>query len=231
MTTSLAAVSVTVLAGCTGSSAPEPVTTPTTPPASTTAPPTPSQALQQLAKLGATSSYRAFYAARQRRPSSQAKWQVWRTKKSLRVDVVTKRSTATLIQTPRATYSCSRAHGRKTCFRVAKAGQPVPALFRLLAERLFSSALVQFAQHISRYRVTTVDSDAASTTGSCFAVKAPKSKKPAPVETATYCLDDHGVLTAALYPNKNSVRLLKVVRKTPPKHTFVPYSSPTPLPG
>ena len=219
------------LTGCTGSSTPEP-----SPPQRTSISPSasaatsPADQLQQLAATGASASYHAFYGADQKRPSSKAKWTVWRTEHSLRVDVITSKSTATLIQTRRATYSCSRAHGRKACFRVAKAGKPVPRVFQLLAERLFSTVLVQFAQHASRYAITPATGGAAVGAGSCFVVKVPAGQ-PASVEPATYCFNDNGVLTAVRYRNGNAVQLLKVVMRTPDPATFRPYSSPTPLPS
>jgi len=229
------ALAVTVgltVAGCSGSSAPAavPTTSPTTPAASTSAAPTAAQQLQALAAAGQTAAFRATYTAQQQHPSSRATWQVWRTKQSLRVDVATKQSTATLIQTPRATYSCSRAHGRKTCFRVAKAGEPVPALFRLLAQRLFSTALVELADHIARYSVTA-SAAAGGNGGTCFAVKAPKSKATTQVETATYCYNSTGILTSARYPNGNTVRLTHLSMNAPAHDAFVPYAKPTPLPS
>lgn len=234
--TAVAAVGAVTLAGCTGSSGPSPApssSSSTTP--STSASPTLSaaQQLQQLAGLGTKAVFHATYSVRQQHPAGRATWRVWRTHQSLRVDVVTKGVTATLIRTPRATFSCRRSGHRRTCFRVAKGNQTVPAPFRLLAERLFSDSLTRLADRPGSYRVATPAPGSvhvATSGGTCFRVTVPK-KRSSDLATATYCLSASGVFTAVVYPSGNVVRVLRVTSQSPASGTFRPYSSPTPLPG
>ena len=231
--TIVATTSVIALAGCTGSSAPT-TSTPSTAPAPTSASPSPAspaQQLQHLAALGAMAAFHATYAVRQSHPSSRATWQVWRTRSSLRVDVVTKRRTATVISTAHATFSCSRGNHHRACFRVAKAGAAIPVALRLLAVRLFTSDVTGIAAHPERYGIAaaTPGSVPGSTHGgTCFHLTVPK--ETAGVETGSYCFNPAGVLTVVAYPNGNIVRLTHLAAQAPQKSVFVPYSSPTPLP-
>ena len=224
--TAIALVGAAALSGCTGSSAPGP-----TPSTTTTSPsPRPSltaeQQLQQLARLGAKAVFRATYLVRQKHPSSHATWRVWRTSNSLRVDVVTKHATATLIRTPHNTYACSRSGHNKRCFRVAKGGS-LPAPLRLLAEQLFSANLSSLAKGSAA--VTVAVAATGSPLGTCFAI-APRHKNSS-IEKAEYCFDSSGVLSRVRYPNGNLVQARNVVEKPPKGSVFHPYSSPTPIPG
>jgi hypothetical protein len=221
------------LAGCTSSSSPKPSPTATSPSPSPSATTPVAQRLQQLAALGTKAVFHGSYVVRQRHPSSHATWRVWRTKHSLRVDVVTKHVTATLISTPRATYSCRRSGHRKTCFRVAKGDQPIPVPVRLSAEQLFSTDLDRLANHPNSYTVSVpaAGSVPVRTSGAeCFRVTVPKKSK-VHLETATYCLSDAGIINAVVYPSGNIVRVQSTVLKAPKGEPFHPYSSPTPLPG
>jgi hypothetical protein len=224
------------LTACTGSSSPEPSTSPSTsisPSPSPTATLSAAQQLQLLARTGTEAVFHGTYLVRQRHPSSHATWRVWRTHRSLRVDVITKKVTATLIHTPRATYSCTRSGHRRTCFRVAKGSKPTPAPFRLLAERLFSDSLTRLATRPHSYTASAPKAGSvhvATKGGTCFNVRVPKNKS-ADLATATYCLSPAGVITAVVYPNGNVVRIDVVRLRAPSAATFHPYSSPTPLPG
>lgn len=228
-------VSTVALSGCTGSSSGPPSPTPsvTTSSASPTPLPPP-QALQRLAALGTKAAFHATYAVRQSHPTSRATWKVWRTATSLRVDVVTKHNTATLISTPRATFSCSRAPHQRACFRVAKAGQPVPTALRLLAVRLFTTDLVALNAHPERYGIAAATPGSVTVPthgGTCFHLTVPKKSAKSGIDTGTYCFDANGVLTVVAYPNGNIVRLTQLAVRPPKKSVFTPYSSPTPLPG
>src|SRR3954447_16861040 len=142
------------MTGCSsgGSTAqsPSPTRTVTPTPVATTPA---AQLLQQLAGSGVDASFRATYVVRQQHPAGHATWQVWRTARSLRVDVVTKKVTATLIRTPHAAFSCRRSTHRRTCFRVAKGEKPIPAPFRLLAQTLFSADVATLAGAMTSYDV------------------------------------------------------------------------------
>lgn len=228
-----AALAVAAIAsGCSGSSSSG--APPTTTPVPTSASPTPvppAQQLQQLAALGSKAAFHATYLVRQSHPSSRATWQVWRTTSSLRVDIVTKHNTATLISTPRATYSCSRGNHHRACFRVARAGEPIPVALRLLAVRLFTSDLVGIAQHPERYGIAAATPGSVTgptNGGTCFHLTVPK--ETGGVETGSYCFNANGILTVVAYPNGNVVRLTNLSAHTPQTSVFTPYSSPTPLP-
>jgi len=191
----------------------------------------PEQQLQELAALGTKAAFHATYAVRQSHPSSRATWQVWRTKTSLWVDVNTKNNTATLISTPHASFSCSRGHHHRACFRIAGAGQQAPLALRLLAVRLFTSDLVGIAEHPERYGIAAATQGSVTVPthgGTCFHLTVPK--ETGGVETGSYCFNASGILTVVAYPNGNVVRLTQVSEQTPRDAVFVPYSSPTPLP-
>ena len=226
---SAVAASVTLLAGCTGSSAPEPTPTPTTTSPSPSPSPTltAAQQLQQLARLGTKAVFRATYEVRQKHPSSRATWRVWRTNNALRVDVVTKHATATLIRGPHNTFACTRSGHRKRCFRVAN-GKSVPAPLRLLAEQLFAADMRSLAKGSPPVKVAV--SATGPPFGTCFAVT-PRHKSST-IAKGEYCLDDAGVLTRVRYPNGNQVQIQKLHdAHAPDKRFFRPYASPTPVPG
>jgi hypothetical protein len=234
-TAAAAILCAATLAGCTGSSAPEPgpTTTSVSPSPSPTATLTAAEQLQQLAQQGTKAVFRGSYVVRQKHPSGHATWRVWRTHRSLRVDVVTKGVTATLIRTPHATYSCRRSGHQRTCFRVAKGDSPVPAPFRLSAEQLFSDSLARLATRPHSYtvRASAPGSVPVRTNGgTCFRVKVAKNKSKN-LATGTYCLSSAGIFTAVVYPSGNIVRIEHVTAKAPSSDSFRPYSSPTPLPG
>ena len=213
------------LTGCTGSSAPGP-----TPSQTTTSPsPSPSltaaQQLMHVAALGTKATFRATYLVRQKHPASRATWRVWRTSASLRVDVVTKHATATLIRTPRHTFACSRSGHKKRCFRVSKGGS-LPAPLHLLAAQLFSANVATMARGSG---VVVGTASAAGRFGTCFDVT-PKSHGST-FEKANYCFDAAGVLTQIRYPNGNSVRAQHISAQAPTSDVFRPYASPTPIPN
>lgn len=220
------------LAACSGSSAPTPTPSATTPSA-TPSPVDPAEQLQQLAALGTKAVFHATYLVRESHPSSRAQWQVWRTSRSLRVDIATKQSTATLISTPHATYSCTRAHHHRACFRVASAGKPIPDALRLLAVRLFSADLAALSEHPERYGIAAATPGSVTVAthgGTCFHLTVPKQTTQGNIETGSYCFDANGILTVVEYPNGNVVRLTQLRMGAPKQSVFTPYSSPTPLP-
>jgi hypothetical protein len=227
-TAAVATLCAVTLAGCTGSSGPEPQQTPTTTSSSPSPSPTltAAQQLQQLARLGTKAVYRANYRVRQRHPSSHATWRVWRTNTSLRVDVVTKHATATLIQGPHNTFACSRSGHRKRCFRVAN-GKSIPAPLHLLAEQLFSANMTSLAKGAPQ--VTVAIKATGPPFGTCFTVT-PRHKSSS-IAKGEYCFDESGVLTRVRYPNGNQVVVLNINDHKPDKQVFRPYASPTPLPG
>jgi hypothetical protein len=219
--------------GCTGSPKPAPTVTPSTPAPPGTTPSNPASALQALASAAGHATYQATYTATERHPRSTASWIVWRTPQSLRVDVQTKRTRATLIVSPHGSYSCRAAGKRKTCFRVAKPGKPVPAIFRLLAEQLFSTAVDTLRSRITDYAVTAGavnDGGPGAPASACFAVRPLSAAPRQGVARGTYCFATTGILTSVQYPSGNVVRLVHVRMTRPPTSVFRPYASPTPIP-
>jgi hypothetical protein len=193
------------------------------------------EALGRLAALASRSAYHAAYLARQHKPRSTARWQVWHSKNALRVDVVEGRVTATLIVTRRAAYSCSRSRHRRICFRVASGGKPVPAPFNSAPQALFTTDLRALAGATASYRVRAagaVDGSPARPDATCFSIH-PTGRSPKPrVAVGVYCFaTSTGVLTSVHYPSGNTVLLTSVHMAAPQPKLFHPYSSPTPVPG
>jgi len=226
----VAALALVAIGGCQGGgSSPAPTPPPTTASATPSIPAATS--LARLASAGAALTYRASYTARERHPRSTATWNVWRAPHALRVDVVTGRASATLIVTPAASYACHAAGHRRTCFRVARNGRPIPAAFRLLAQDLFSSDLLALSQHADAYDVTSQPvsmGGGALQASACFAVRGGSGGTPV-VTQATYCFSSDGVLTTVRYPSGNSVELASVTLQQPPAASFRPYAHPTPI--
>jgi hypothetical protein len=230
----LLAVAVLAAGGCTSGSDPEPSRTPTTPPTTSARPaPTPTEALRSLAQAATKASYRATYTARQKGRQHRAEWIVWHTPSRLRVDVVTGNRYATLITTPDAAYACGKAHGDRTCFRVAKGDEAIPPILRLDAQELFSTGLAALAQKAGAYRITSAPVDEAATERvdlACFRVRPGPDAPKRGVSRATYCFAHTGVLASVHYPSGNTVELDEVALRTPERKAFKPYAHPTPLP-
>jgi hypothetical protein len=229
-------LAVTVLAagGCDSGSTPEPSRTPSAPATtSTPPPPTPTEALRSLAQAGAKAAYRASYTARQKGRPHRATWIVWRTPSRLRVDVVTQDKNATLITTPSAAYACGKSKHDRTCFRVAKGGEPIPPVLRLDAQQLFAEGLTALAQRAAAYRISTAPADASPAKRSdlsCFRVRPGPDAPKRGVSAGTYCFVRSGMLASVRYPSGNTVELDKLSMRTPDDKVFKPYTSPTPLP-
>jgi hypothetical protein len=186
---------------------------------------TAAQQLQQLAGSGYQTAYKATYAVRQRKPAGQATWVVWHTKDiDLRVDVLTGHVTTTLINTARATFACRKTPHHRACFQVAQGGK---GPFTLLAEKLFSADLNALRKSPRGFSVSAASPQSGDT---CFAI-ASHSKSSKALASATYCFNSNGILAAVTYPNGNSVRLQHLDNNAPPKQTYRPYSSPTPVAG
>ena len=222
-----------VLAACSsGGSSPAQHVTPTITPTSAATTPVGEQ-LQTLARAGLRVSYHASYVARQDKTPHRADWQVAHTPNALRIDVVTRDQTATLIVGPKGAFSCARAGHRRACFRVAKPGKPVPAPFDHAPQALFTSDLHSLAEHAGDYGISPVTASAGGgrTGDSCFRIRATSTAPNPRVPTGVYCFAPTGVLTAIHFPTGSTVRLTNVRMSRPPSSVFHPYSSPTPLPG
>jgi hypothetical protein len=223
-----------VTAGCSGGSSDgRPGAT-----ATTTASPTPQQApsdaLAQLARLAGTANYSATYLFRQKTAPTTASVRVWRGSSSIRVDIVARGATATLITTAAASFACSIQRRHKVCLRVAKAGKPVPAPFNLAPVTVFSRDLKQLATHAADYTVSPPVQEAAQggvPAATCFDVK-PEAGTPAPrVAAGTYCFTADGVISRLEYAaTQNSAQLVTLHTSAPAASVYRPYSSPTPLP-
>jgi hypothetical protein len=202
-----------------------------------TAPPAPSPSasadakarLAAIAAAAARTSYSATYVATTSQPRSRTTWRVWRTPTSLRVDVIRGRGSAALIETPQATFACRRAGRARTCFRVAKAGAPIPRPFQLAVEQLFRGFATTLGGQLADYSVATTTVSGPVAGGSCFSL-APLGAAPRPrIPAGDYCVTDAGVITAIRYSTGSSVRLQSATVATPKAGVFVPYASPTPI--
>lgn len=219
-----------VLSGCSASRPPAL----RTPSGTQTATGPASEQLQRIAGVAAGVAYTATYRAHQSSPVSTQTWRVWRTTTSIRVDVTTPHAVTTMIVSPRGAYSCRVANHQRTCFRVAKAGQPIPAPFNLAPHAVFSTDVTQLARNAAAYDVQATRSREGTTgipAATCFAVR-PTASAPTPtVNEGTYCLSGNGLITAVMYPSGNTLALTSVTVGPPDPSRFVPYATPTPLPG
>lgn len=202
---------------------------------------TPADALAGLAGKGAAATYSATYSFHQASPDSTASVQVWRADPSLRVDVVSGRTTATLLITTTGSYSCSITGAKRSCLLVAAAGQPVPKPFDVAPVNLFTADLRALATDTAAYDVRAAPPSRVGETGPaarCFDVKprvdvkSPTSgAQAAPVPSGRYCFIAAGLLSAATYPSGNTVRMTGYQTATPAPDQFTPYAKPTPLPS
>ena len=187
-----------------------------------------------LAMSAANAQYTAIYVFHQQSPSLTANVKVWHAPEQLRVDVSSSTTTATLIVTSKATYSCSVKQRRKTCFKVAGPGQAPPAPFNVGPATLFSGDLNNLAAHGTSYTVLAAGTDTSQTAASgasCFAIS-PGLLSPAPqASKGTYCFAQAGLLTSVTFATGNTARLSSVVTGPPTASVFVPYAKPSSLPG
>lgn len=213
-----------VLAGCSGGS--HHVRTQVT---------TPTDELAGLAAKGAAATYSATYSFHQASPDTTATVNVWRADPSLRVDVVSGGTTATLLISPTGSYSCSMSGPKKSCLLVAAAGQPVPKPFDVAPANLFTADLRSLATDSAAYDVhaaAPLPAQGPVPAAQCFDVTSPatpSSGTDAP--TGRYCFTSAGLLAAATYPSGNTVRMTAQQRATPGPEQFTPYAKPTPLPS
>ena len=225
----------TVLSGCDSGGSGGPPETPsvTPPPVATTTPPSPADQLRARARALGRTPFHATYRARRTHPLSAATLVVDHTARSVRVDVTTGGTTATLIVTPHASYACSRSRHDRACFRVARAGQPVRAPFNLAPQTVFTTDVTQLASHTARYRVASAGRRAATASvpaATCFSVHRRQVTREPRAPGGTYCFADSGVLTSVTYSSGSTLKM-RSVRLTAPAHTrFHPYASATPLP-
>lgn len=215
------------LAGCSGTSTPKPA------PSTTSATPTltPAAALAALAAQGVQARYSATYRVATVPATKPTVIRVYRLPPSLRVDVVSAGTVASLILNSRGAFSCSASGKARTCFTVAGPGKPVPALFDAGLQRVFSTYLQQLATHADRYDVSAVGTTPASGTipaGTCYAVTARPSSPAPQVATGRYCLADTGVVTEVRY--KSGTLRLELLGNAPAASAVQPYARPTPIP-
>lgn len=227
------------VAGCSGNDKASPEPSATTTSASPTATATPSavalpaEALALLAKRASEASYTArFTLDRKTSKTPPARFTVYRTGKSLRVDVISNGATATLITTPKGSYSCRAARGEKTCFLIAGAGEPIPKLFDAGLQQVFTGYLQRLAQHASDYSVTDAGTTPAHDRlpgARCFDVAATSTTPKPAVADGRYCLASTGIVSSVTYPT-GTLRLTAVTAP-PTARILAPYANPTPLPG
>lgn len=220
----LAAATLAFAAGCSGNSSGGRTHTSATVASEMTA----------LATAAANAEYTAIYVFHQQNPSQTANVKVWHAPAQLRVDVSSPATTATLIVTSKATYSCSVKQKRKTCFKVAGPGQTPPAPFNVGPATLFTGDLDNLASHGTSYTVLAAGTDTSQTavTGaSCFAIS-PGLLSPTPqASKGTYCFAQSGLLTSVTFATGNTARVSSVVAGPPTPTVFLPYAKPSSLPS
>lgn len=196
---------------------------------------TPADALAGLAGKGAAATYSATYSFHQASPDTTASVQVWRAEPSLRVDVVSGGTTATLLITTTGSYSCSITGAKRSCLLVAAAGQPVPKPFDVAPVNLFTADLRALATDTAAYDVRAaapLPAQDAVPASQCFEVQPRATGTPATaVPAGRYCFIAAGLLSAATYPSGNTVRMTGYQTATPAPDQFTPYAKPTPLPS
>lgn len=230
----LAALAALTLTTCSGSGGGATGTaTPTA-----TAPPTASPAagaadeLATRAAAGLAATYTATYRlAAPGKPVVDVR--IYRDPARYRVDLVTGPSTAILIGTDTASYSCQVAGAKRTCFQVATGGQPLPTLFDPGVQHLVTDYLAALSRDRGGYQVaragTTAAGAAGVPAGQCFTVAPLAAAQPPVVPAGRYCLSENGVPTQAGFPS--GALTLQAVAGPPAATLFAPPASPTPLPS
>ena len=187
-----------------------------------------------LATSAANAQYTAIYVFHQQSPSQTANVKVWHAPGQLRVDVSSPATTATLIVTSQATYSCSVKQKRKTCFKVAGPGQTPRAPFNVGPATLFTGDLDNLAAHGTTYTVLAAGTDTSQTavTGAAGFAISPGLLSPTPqASKGTYCFAQAGLLTSVTFDTGNTARVSSVVTGPPTPSVFKPYAKPSPLPS
>ncbi len=148
-----------------------------------------------------------------------------------RLDVTTNGTTSVLLHGASGTASCRLAGEAKTCFQVAGAGQPIPALFDPAIQQVFTTYLDQLSRHPDQYDVTEAGGTAPvdGIAGQCFVVDPrPKASEPV-VAKGTYCLAPTGLPTSVSFAS--GTLALSKLEAAPGSRDLVPPVSPTPLPS
>jgi hypothetical protein len=170
--------------------------------------------LAVLAQATANSVYDATYRFVQKPRNATGIIRIRQQPPRYRIDI-TATDSASFFALPTGTVSCSQKvknkKTTKTCFLVAKPGEPVPALFDPGVQRLFRDAVEDLAAHPTDYTVSTVTpsrtpsavtpSASASAgplpAGECFLVtRAADTLAAEGFEDGTYCFAESGVATS-----------------------------------
>ena len=195
--------------------------------------------LQQRAQDGLLASYSATYAIAGAEGADGGQVSVWRTPTTLRLDVRTDAGTSTSITTPQESVACQvPSNGKRpTCLRVAGPGQTPPEAFDPVLRKVFGDALRVLANDDNGLTITsatatptpgaTAPTAAVTEDVDCFAVTAPSDQQK--IASGTYCLTTDGIPVAMSFPS-GDVTATELTRATPEPSTFVPTTSPTPLP-
>ena len=148
-----------------------------------------------------------------------------------RLDVTTNGSTSVLLQSASGTASCRLAGAAKTCYQVAGAGQPIPALFDPAIQQVFTSYLGQLSKHPDQYDVTegtgTLPVDGIE--GRCYTVSPHAGAAEPVVAQGTYCLATTGLPTSVSYAS--GTLMLAKLDPAPVSADLAPPAPPTPLPS
>jgi hypothetical protein len=111
--------------------------------------------LAVLANATAVGEYDATYRFVQQGTNAKGTIRIRQRPPYYRIDIATK-DIASFFSLHSGTVSCSRKGKKKTCFLVARPGEPVPALFDPGVQRLFRDAVIDLAANPDQYVVTRV---------------------------------------------------------------------------
>ena len=166
--------------------------------------------LSVLAQATANGEYDATYWFVQKPSNASGLIRIRQQPPQYRIDITSKDS-ASFFSLTSGTVSCSQkvkgAKKNKTCFLVAKPGEPVPTLFDPGVQRLFRDAVQDLASKPNDYTVTTAPAPpppspapspsptASAPGGECFLVTR-AGEATEGFEDGTYCFAENGVATA-----------------------------------
>ena len=218
------------LAGCSSSSGPDAFSS-QRPSPSTSPSPTAAERLTALATAAVGATYSASYALTAE-DGSKASVTTDHLPTGYRVDIASGKAVASLIGSSTGTVACQTESGKSTCFSVAGAAQPVPALFDAGVQHVFTDYLGALAKDIGSYEVQATEASPApppTPPSTCFSVTPSASASSTAVPAGTYCLTEDGVPTVVTYGKANIV--LTALNAPPTDARLTPPASPQPLPS
>ena len=210
--------------------------------------------LAVLAGATANAAYDAQYRFTQLPSNTAGRIRIRQSPPQYRIDIIRKEG-ASFFALRTGVVSCSSKGTKKTCYRVAGPGQPVPELFDPGVQRLFRDAVEDLAANPNDYLVTPVDPSPTPTTSASATAPAtpsatPSGSLPIPAaecfrvertvstpdpgdesgfENGTYCFAEQGVATS-ITVNSGTLTLVKLLGP-PTANAFKPPAKVQKLPA